>query len=419
MKIGQRVGIISTRLAGTDGVSLETVKWVKVLSSLGYECYYFAGESEWPEDRTYLLPEAHFNQADIESLNHDLFDDYRRLIETSAEISRLKKYIKTHLHLFIEKFSLDVLIAENILSIPMNIPLGLALTEVIVETDIPTIAHHHDFSWERDRFAISGAEDYLRAAFPPTIRQIRHVVINSFAQQQLALRTGLSSTLIPNVMEFRKSPPERDEYTQDMKDELGIDQDEHILLQPTRIVPRKRIELSIELARRLDRKCVVLISHESGDEGKKYEEYLRDYAKFIGVKVIFGTGRFDYVRGESSSGKKIYSLADAYLQADIVTYPSRVEGFGNAFLETVYYRRPIVMSTYEIFKTDIQPKGFKIIGFGDYIDNGCIAASRQILDDPAKALEMTEINFSIGLRHYSFSTLEYLLSSLLNDCIGA
>jgi hypothetical protein len=391
MKIGQRVGIISTRLAGTDGVSLETVKWVKVLSSLGYECYYFAGESEWPEDRTYLLPEAHFNQADIESLNHDLFDDYRRLIETSAEISRLKKYIKTHLHLFIEKFSLDVLIAENILSIPMNIPLGLALTEVIVETDIPTIAHHHDFSWERDRFAISGAEDYLRAAFPPTIRQIRHVVINSFAQQQLALRTGLSSTLIPNVMEFRKSPPERDEYTQDMKDELGIDQDEHILLQPTRIVPRKRIELSIELARRLDRKCVVLISHESGDEGKKYEEYLRDYAKFIGVKVIFGTGRFDYVRGESSSGKKIYSLADA----------------------------PIVMSTYEIFKTDIQPKGFKIIGFGDYIDNGCIAASRQILDDPAKALEMTEINFSIGLRHYSFSTLEYLLSSLLNDCIGA
>ena len=88
-------------------------------------------------------------------------------------------------------------------------------------------------------------------------------------------------------------------------------------------------------------------------------------------------------------------------------------------METIYYRRPIVMSTYEIFKTDIQPKGFKIIGFGDYIDNGCITASRQILDEPAKALEMTDINFSIGQRHYSFNTLEYLLSSLLNDCLGA
>lgn len=418
MKFGQKVGIISTRLAGTDGVSLETVKWVKVLDSLGYECYYFAGESDWPEERTYLLPEAHFNHPDIDGLNHDLFDDYQRLKQTSAEVNRLKEVLKTHLHNFIDQFSPDVLIAENILAIPMNIPLGLALTEVIVEADIPSIAHHHDFSWERDRFAISGAEDYLRAAFPPTLRQIRHVVINSFAQRQLALRTGLSSTLIPNVMEFQKPPPEVDDYSQDMRTELGIEDDEHILLQPTRIVPRKRIELSLELARRIDRKCVILISHRAGDEGKNYEQYLGDYAKFIGVKVIFGADRFDYVRGITAEGKKIYSLEDAYLQADLVTYPSRVEGFGNAFLETVYYRRPIVMSTYEIFKTDIQPKGFKIIGFGDYIDNGCIIASREILADSKQAKEMTDINFSIGQRHYSFNTLEYLLSSLLNDCLG-
>jgi len=87
-------------------------------------------------------------------------------------------------------------------------------------------------------------------------------------------------------------------------------------------------------------------------------------------------------------------------------------------LETVYYRRPIVMSTYEIFKTDIQPKGFRIIGFGDYIDNGCITASRQILADPVQASEMTETNFAIGQRYYSFNTLEYLLKSLLHECQG-
>lgn len=418
MEHGRRIGIIATRLAGTDGVSLETAKWVKVLTSLGYECYYFTGESEWPEDRTYLLPEAHFSQPDIKVLNHDLFDDYQRLKETSSEINRQKENIKIHIHKFIDKFKPDLLIAENILSIPMNIPLGLALTEVIVEADIPAIAHHHDFRWERTRYAISGAEDYLRAAFPPTLRQIRHVVINSFAQRQLALRTGLSSTLIPNVMEFNKPSPEIDEYSQDMREELGIHQDEHILLQPTRIVPRKRIQLSIELARRIDRKCVVLISHQSGDEGKNYEAYLREFAQFLGVKVIFGADRFDYIRGLAPDGRKIYSLEDAYLQADLVTYPSRVEGFGNAFLETVYYRRPIVMSTYEIFKTDIQPKGFMIIGFGDYIDNGCINASRQILANPAKAAEMTDLNFDIGQRYYSFNTLEYLLTSLLTECLG-
>ena len=219
-------------------------------------------------------------------------------------------------------------------------------------------------------------------------------------------------------MEFRYPPPDLDEYSKDMREELGIDQDEHILLQPTRIVPRKRIELSLELARRIDQKCVVLISHQAGDEGKNYETYLREIAQFLGVKVIFGADRFDYLRGVSPDGRKIYSLEDAYLQADLVTYPSRVEGFGNAFLETVYYRRPIIMSTYEIFKTDIQPKGFRIIGFGDYIDNGCINASRQILANPALATEMTDINFTIGQRYYSFNTLEYLLTSLLAECLG-
>ena len=219
-------------------------------------------------------------------------------------------------------------------------------------------------------------------------------------------------------MEFRDPPPDLDEYSKDMREELGIQPDEHILLQPTRIVPRKRIELSLELARRIDQKCVVLISHQAGDEGKNYEAYLREIAQFLGVKVIFGADRFDYIRGVSPDGRKIYSLEDAYLQADLVTYPSRVEGFGNAFLETVYYRRPIIMSTYEIFKTDIQPKGFRIIGFGDYIDNGCINASRQILANPALATEMTDINFTIGQRYYSFNTLEYLLTSLLAECLG-
>lgn len=418
MNPGYRIGIISTRLAGTDGVSLETAKWVKVLKSLGYECFYFTGESDWPADQTYLLPEAHFEHPEIDDLNHDLFDDYQRFKETSSAVNLLKEHIKSHLHKFIDNFSPNILIAENVLSIPMNIPLGLALTEVIVESNLPTIGHHHDFYWERERFSISGAEDYLRAAFPPTLRQIRHVVINSYAQSQLAMRTGINSTLIPNVMEFRRQIPIIDDYSQDMREELDISQDEHIFLQPTRIVPRKRIELSLELARRIDNNCVVLISHRSGDEGSAYESYLRSFADLLNVRVIFAGERFDYYRGLTDDGRKIYSLEDAYLQSDAVTYPSRVEGFGNAFLETVYFKRPIVMSTYEIFKTDIQPKGFKVIGFGDFIDNQCIAATREILADPNQATEMTNNNFSIGKRYYSFDALEYLLKPLLNDCLG-
>ena len=102
-------------------------------------------------------------------------------------------------------------------------------------------------------------------------------------------------------------------------------------------------------------------------------------------------------------------------QADLVTYPSLVEGFGNAFLEALYYCRPIVMSSYEIFKTDIQPKGFHVITFEDFVSDDCVLSARQVLENPTWAAEMTEHNYNLGKRHYSFSVLERALESLIRS----
>ena len=46
----RRIGIVSTRLAGTDGVSLETAKWAAVLERLGYSCFWLAGELDRPAE---------------------------------------------------------------------------------------------------------------------------------------------------------------------------------------------------------------------------------------------------------------------------------------------------------------------------------------------------------------------------------
>jgi len=412
------VGFVSTRLAGTDGVSLETAKWVNILTEFGLECFYFAGESDWPTERSYVVPEAHFNHPTIWALNADLFDNYTRLPKTSETVQKLKDHLKAHLYKFVRTFDLKLLIVENALSLPMNVPLGLALTELIAETSISTIGHHHDFFWERVRYAVSAAADYLRAAFPPTLPSLRHVVINSFAAHQVALRTGTNAMLIPNVIDFDSPPPEPDAYAVGMRQDLGLAPDEFFLLQPTRIVPRKRIERAIELARWLNVKCALVISHEAGDEGRAYEAYLRDYASLLGVRVLFAADRIGYRRGLTEDGRRIYSLADSYQQADLVTYPSLVEGFGNAFLETVYYRRPIVMSTYEIFKTDIQPKGFRVIGFGDYIDENTIQQARAVLHDPPLAAQMVKHNYELGCRYYSYHILERRLAALMNQCMG-
>ncbi len=413
-----RIGFVSTRLAGTDGVSLETAKWSKILTELSHECFYFAGESEWPPERAYLVPEAHFNHPDIEALNRDLFDDYIRLPETSRKVQALKDHLKMHLYTFVRTFDLDMLIVENALALPMNVPLGLALTELIAETELPTIGHHHDFTWERERFIVNAAADYLRAAFPPTLSSIRHVVINSAAGRQVARRTGASSTVIPNVMDFDTPPPEPDGYADDLRSALDITPEEYFLLQPTRIVPRKRIERAIELIRWLGLECALVVSHASGDEGTAYQEYLRDYADLMGVRLIFASDTIDYYRRQMPEGRKIFSLRDAYQQADLVTYPSTVEGFGNAFLETLYYRRPIVMSTYAIYRIDIQPKGFKVIVFNSIIGDDTIRQTQAVLRDPALAQEMVEHNYELGRRHYSYRVLENHLVNLLRECLG-
>jgi hypothetical protein len=413
------VGFVSTRIAVTDGVSLEIEKWADTLTNLGHKCFYFAGECDRPEETSQITPEAHFMHPEVMNLTKDLFDDYIRSPKTSASIHKLCNLLKTELYAFLRNFDLELLIIENALSIPMNIPLGLAISELIAETNIPTIGHHHDFGWERSRFSVNSAEDYLGAAFPPNHNSIQHVVINSFAARQLASRKGISSSLIPNVMDFKNPPPEPDEYGKDFRKELDIQPQECIILQPTRIVARKRIELAIELTRRLDKEAVLLITHKSGDEGTAYEKYLRDFSELLGVRVIFGTERVNHYRDRLSDGRKIYSLADAYYQADLVSYPSTIEGFGNAFLETIYYKRPIVISTYEIFKTDIQPKGFRVIGFDDFITEDTVRLVRHVLDNPDFCQEMVEYNYETGRRYYSYASLQTHLAVLIKRSVGA
>ena len=154
-----RIGFVSTRFSGTDGVSLETEKWVKILNSLGHECFFFAGECDRPSDRSHLVPEAHFKHPSVEALTSELFLATKRSALTSQMVQSLKDHLLVHLEEYVGQFFLDVLVVENALSLPVNIPLGLALTEFIAAESFPTIAHHHDFSWERKRFAIGAAGD--------------------------------------------------------------------------------------------------------------------------------------------------------------------------------------------------------------------------------------------------------------------
>ena len=410
-----RVGFVATRLAGTDGVSLETRKWSEILRRLGLEVFFLAGECEGDDDHVARIDEAHFTHPAICDIQRRAFSVGRRDDRLSADIMEVTGRIKHRLHRAIDRLQLDVLIAENSVTIPMNLPLGLAIVHVLQERDMACIAHHHDFYWERERFLDNRVDDFLRAAFPPPLKQIEHVVINSQAAEQFSRRTGLSCRIIPNVMDFATPPPPLDDFARQFRRTIGLSPDDRLILQPTRVVARKGIEHAIELVRRLDDpNCKLVITHATGDEGDGYATHLRRLANLLGVPLIFADRWISTERGITDDGQPVFTIGDVYPQADLVTYTSTYEGFGNAFLEAVYYRCPVVCNRYAVFHTDIEPCGFHTISVDGFVTEEAVEAARRVLHDPAARQTMVEHNYAVARRFFSYDVVEHEFRSILH-----
>lgn len=410
----RRVAFVSTRIAGTDGVSLEIAKWAHVIEEMGVECYYFTAESDRPDDRTVLIEEAYFNHPEILDINRRAFESERRTSELTDDIMRLATVIRDKLAAAVEEKQIDVLIAQNALTIPMNLPLGVAIVEAVQEGGLTCVAHHHDFYWERPRFLVSAVDDVLRYAFPPALPQIQHVVINSLAGQEFSRRTGLSCRIIPNVMDFDHPPAAPDDYAASFRSEIGMRDGELLILQPTRVVARKGIEHSIELVRRLGAdQAKLVITHASGDEGDSYANRIREYAEMLGVTVLYVDDRIAEQRGTDAEGRRLYTLDDAFTQADLVAYPSEYEGFGNAFLEAVYHRRPVLCNRYTIYRTDIEPCGFRTVEFEDYLTAETVDEIRKVLGDDKLRQEIVDHNYEVAQEFFSYQVLKDELTLMI------
>ena len=410
----QRIGFVSTRFAGTDGDSLESSKWAQVLEGDAHQCFWYAGRIDKDPSVSMCVPEAFFGHPENLWINERVWGRTARDPLVTQRIHRMTAYLKETLYDFIKQFDLKILIFENVLSIPMHLPLGMAITELVSETHLPCIAHHHDFYWERTRYSVNAVNDYLDMAFPSRDHDLQHVVINLAAQEELARRKAVPSVLVPNVLDFETPPPRPDAYSADLRTEMGLGPRDVIILQPTRIVPRKGIEHAIDLVKLLgDPKYKLVISHEAGDEGLEYRNMLAEYARQAGVDIRFFATRVSDIRQTDSEGRKMYLLWDIYPHAALVTYPSLYEGFGNAFLEAVYFKVPVLVNRYAIFHRDIEPKGFKVPIMDGFLTQGVVDEVRHILEDADYRKKMVEHKYKAATRYFSFAELRRCLRTLI------
>ena len=244
----------------------------------------------------------------------------------------------------------DILIAHNVLTMPYNLPLAGALHRLGQEGLLPIISWNHDSPYFYP--------DYPKHLdlFPWNILKrsyggINYVAISESRKEMFADLYGSGKQLyvVPNGIDpvgfFQLDP-----VTIQIIREKRLFEAEFLMAQPSRLHPRKNMELSIRVTRALHDRGVeagLLISgaydpHEA--KGIDYYNKLVNLAKELEIEEdILIMAEHVFQSGEKLSADRII-IRDLYLIADVLFLPSLQEGFGIPLLESGMIKLPVVCS---------------------------------------------------------------------------
>ncbi|RLF51907.1 MAG: glycosyl transferase family 1 [Thermoplasmata archaeon] len=332
------------------GVEEVLSQQAKVFSKRGNKVKVLAGAGE-----------RFLNNVDVETtpLLGSRNDEIVRLHEKAVEredteplldmIDRIYEYLKNAIRGF------DVLIVHNVLTMHYNLPLTYALHR-IADDGFPVINWCHDSPFFYDSYP-----DYLKSSPFQILRRynenMEYVVISRYRKKLFYHLYGGKGRfrVIPNGIDpvgFLKLDP----TTAKLIDELKLLKPDFIMVQPSRLHPRKNMELSIKVLkalkdRGLDAKLLITGAHDPHEmRDREYRENLLTLSRSLGVDgdVIFLAG-YRFSDGEVLTPDKI-AVRDLFLISDILFMPSYHEGFGIPLLESGLIKLPVVCSTIPPFR---------------------------------------------------------------------
>jgi len=333
-----------------------------------------------------------------------------------ALIEKCAEYAARRIEQFIQTNHIDILIAHNI-SHPYNFITAVGLGRYLERRRAgglawpKVLAWWHDSYFERPAFANPNSLicEYLKY-LPGT--EIDGIVFINREQQSIAQKYYQTfplpkpdffthyTAVIPNTRDIEWNWRERDwdhgqpvfppidPYNHLFFHDIGLEKqlkqrkqtskNAILLLQHTRVVPRKRIEAAIDLAFRLAEKSTparpiaLIVSGPSGDEQSDYKSFLRRYhqqkraaqpPEQAEVYLCFAEHRVLAYR-DVIVDRKFYSFDEVpgliAARGGIGTFFSEIEGFGNNLLEMIGAGLPVAVNRYPVYREEIEPLGFQL-----------------------------------------------------------
>jgi len=338
--VGKRAAIVSYRLGTADGVSVAAAQWAGALQRLGMRVRTVAGDG----DPDVQVPGLALDSARPPS---------QRALSTALDDA-------------------DIVIADNVCSLPMNIAAGEAVAQYL--RGRPAVLRHHDLPWERDRYADI-------TTWPPDDPEWRHVTVNDLARRALGARRGIAATTIYHGFSEERRPEAR----QPTRAAVGVGA-ELLVLQPTRAIPRKNVDGGLAIAEALGATFWLTGPAEDG--------YADELVRLLGRARV-------PVRRRLPDG---VDMAAAYAACDAVVLPSSWEGFGLPVIEAALHRKPIAVADFPV-AAELRAFGFRWFPADDPAQLGAWLA------DPDPAL--LDHNEKIAEEHFGIDALARRLDELL------
>jgi glycosyltransferase involved in cell wall biosynthesis len=331
---------VSFRLGRHDGVSVVAATWARVFAELGWSVRTVAGDG--PVDR--LLPGL--------ALDADAPPTPAELDSALADA--------------------DVVVVENLCTIPLNLPAARAVAASL--RGRPAVMHHHDPPWQRAAWA------HVRD-LPTDDPAWRHVTINRLTEVQMRDR-GITATTIYNAFDVDEPAGDRDAT----RAALDVGPHERLLVHPVRAIERKDVPAALALAEALDATYWLVGPAEDG-----YHDVLGDVLLRARCRVVH----------RPAPG----TMADAYAASDAVAFPSTWEGFGNPPIEAAIHRRPVAVGPYPV-ADELRSLGFR------WFDPVRPEALDRAMRQPDESLH--DHNATLVRRHFGLDRLTGDLRRLLD-----